>query len=79
MAKREIRIQLRTGRELDGLREAGLIAAEVLGRTCALVKAGITTGELDRAAAQFMADRSRSVKSAFLVQGIPWTNVHLNQ
>ena len=70
MAKRKSRIQLRTGRELDGLREAGLIAAEVLGRTCALVKAGITTGELDRAAAQFMADRS--VKSAFLgYKGFP--------
>lgn len=70
MAKRKSRIQLRTGRELDGLREAGHIAAEVLGCTCALVKAGITTGELDLAAAQFMADRS--VKSAFLgYKGFP--------
>lgn len=70
MAKRKSRIQLRSGSELDGLREAGSIAAEVLAKTCGLVRPGVTTGEIDRAAADFMADRS--CKSAFLgYRGFP--------
>lgn len=79
MAKRKSRIQLRRGSELDGLREAGAIAAEVLTRTCALVHPGITTGELDQAAADFMADRS--CKSAFLgYKGFPaYTCISINE
>ncbi|MBU6180444.1 MAG: type I methionyl aminopeptidase [Verrucomicrobia bacterium] len=70
MAKRKSRIQLRSGAELDGLREAGSIAAEVLARTSSLVRPGVTTGEIDRAAADFMADHS--CKSAFLgYRGFP--------
>lgn len=70
MAKRKSRIQLRSGSELDGLREAGAIAADILARTCALVRPGATTGEIDRAAADLMADRS--CKSAFLgYKGFP--------
>ena len=70
MAKRKSKIQLRAGSELDGLREAGAIAAEILAKTCDLVRPGITTGEIDRAAADLMADRS--CKSAFLgYKGFP--------
>lgn len=70
MAKRKSRIQLRGGSELDGLREAGALAADILARTCALVRPGATTGEIDRAAADLMADRS--CKSAFLgYKGFP--------
>lgn len=70
MAKRKSRIQLRSGGDLDGLREAGSIAAEILARTCALVRPGVTTGEIDRAAADLMAERS--CKSAFLgYRGFP--------
>lgn len=70
MAKRKSRIQLRSGSELDGLREAGAIAADILGRTCELVRPGVTTGEIDRAAADLMADHS--CKSAFLgYKGFP--------
>jgi len=70
MAKRKSKIQLRSGSELDGLREAGAITAEILGLTCDLVRPGITTGEIDRAAADLMADRS--CKSAFLgYKGFP--------
>lgn len=70
MAKRKSRIQLRSGSELDGLREAGALAAEILGKTSALVRPGVTTGEIDRAAADFMAERS--CKSAFLgYRGFP--------
>ena len=70
MAKRKSRIQLRSGGDLDGLREAGSIAADILARTCALVRPGVTTGEIDRAAADLMSERS--CKSAFLgYRGFP--------
>lgn len=70
MAKRKTRIQLRSGSELDGLREAGAIAAEVLVKSCDLVRPGVTTGEIDRAAAGFMA--GLSCTSAFLgYRGFP--------
>lgn len=70
MAKRKTRIQLRTGRELDGLREAGSLAAEVLRETARLVREGVTTGEIDRAASDLMAQRS--CVSAFLgYKGFP--------
>lgn len=57
-------IALRKGTELDGLREAGHTAAAVLKKTVALVRPGISTGEIDAAAAQFMADAG--CRSAFL-------------
>ncbi len=70
MAKRKSRVQLRSGSELDGLREAGAIAADILARTCSLVRVGVTTGEIDRAAADLMVERS--CKSAFLgYRGFP--------
>jgi len=70
MAKRKSKIQLRGGSELDGLREAGATAAEILALTCDLVRPGATTGEIDRAAAALMAERS--CKSAFLgYKGFP--------
>lgn len=70
MAKRKSKIQLRSGSELDGLREAGAMAAEILRLTCDLVRPGVTTGEIDRAAADLMA--SRCCKSAFLgYKGFP--------
>ena len=57
-------IALRKGAEIDGLREAGHTAARVLQQTVALVRPGISTGEIDAAAAQFMADAG--CRSAFL-------------
>ena len=57
-------IALRQGAEIDGLREAGHTAAKVLRQTVALVRSGISTGEIDAAAAQFMADAG--CRSAFL-------------
>jgi len=54
MAKRKSKIQLRSGIELEGIRDAGAVAAEILVRTCELVRPGVTTGEIDRAAASAM-------------------------
>lgn len=70
MAKRKNKIHLRRGSEADGLREAGRIAAEVLGLACDLVEPGITTGEIDRKAADYI--REKKCISAFLnYRGFP--------
>ncbi len=59
-----MKVPIRKGAELDALREAGHTAAEVLSKTAALVRPGISTLEVDQAAAQFMADLG--CRSAFL-------------
>lgn len=70
MAKRKSKIQLRSGSELDGLREAGSLAAEILRLTCELVKAGVTTREIDQASSELMSERF--CRSAFLgYKGFP--------
>lgn len=70
MAKRKSRIQLRSGSELDGLREAGHIAADILRQCCEMVKPGITTGEVDRAAADLIRE-SNSVSAFLGYKGFP--------
>ncbi|MEM1442434.1 MAG: type I methionyl aminopeptidase [Verrucomicrobiota bacterium] len=70
MAKRKSRIQLRLGKEADGLREAGKIAASVLGKCAGLVSPGVTTGEIDEAAGRWIAEAG--CISAFLgYKGFP--------
>lgn len=59
-----MKVPIRKGAELDALREAGHTAAEVLRRTVELVRPGVSTLEIDQAAAQFMADLGS--RSAFL-------------
>ena len=59
-----MKVPIRKGAELDGLREAGHTAAEVLRLTAALVRPGVSTLEVDRGAAQFMSDLG--CRSAFL-------------
>jgi len=64
MAKRsKTKIQLRGGAEVEGLREAGAIAADVLKRCGTLVVPGITTGEIDAAAGRWI--REAGAVSAF--------------
>ncbi|MDF1813529.1 MAG: type I methionyl aminopeptidase [Verrucomicrobiales bacterium] len=70
MAKRKSKIFLRHGAEADGLREAGHIAAEVLAKVSELAVVGATTGEIDRAAAEMIAEKG--CISAFLnYRGFP--------
>lgn len=70
MAKRKSRIQLRTGSEIDGLREAGGIAASILRRCSEMVAPAVTTGEIDKFAAKLIADEN--CVSAFLgYKGFP--------
>jgi methionyl aminopeptidase len=57
-------IPIKTAKEIDKMRIAGQAAAEVLARTATLVKPGISTREVDEAAAQFMLEAG--CRSAFL-------------
>jgi methionyl aminopeptidase len=57
-------IPIKNSYECDKMRVACRIASEVLERTGALIQPGITTGEVDRAAASFI--REAGGQSAFL-------------
>jgi methionyl aminopeptidase len=57
-------IPIKTPAEIDKMRAAGRAAAVVLDRLAKLVEPGITTGEIDRKAAEYMAELGG--KSAFL-------------
>ena len=41
-------VTIKTGAEIEGMRVAGRLAAEVLDYIAPFVKPGVTTGELDR-------------------------------
>jgi methionyl aminopeptidase len=53
---RRARIEIKTPEQLRHMRAAGLVVAGALARTAELVAPGVTTGQLDAAAAQFIAD-----------------------
>ncbi|MEP6937260.1 MAG: type I methionyl aminopeptidase [Chthoniobacterales bacterium] len=57
-------IPIKSGREIDKMRRACRTASEVLDRVADLVRPGITTREVDQAAADLMEDAR--VQSAFL-------------
>ena len=63
-------IPIRKGRQLDYMRQAGETAAEILQLTAKEIRPGVTTREVDEAAAQFIAERNCT--SAFLgYRGFP--------
>lgn len=63
-------IVLKNARQLDGMRESGRLAAEVLAEVCAAVAPGVTTADLDAVAVA--AIRGRGAESAFLnYRGFP--------
>ena len=71
-------IPIKSEREIDKMRVACRTASEVLDRVSAIVRPGITTGEVDQAAADFMADAKCT--SAFLgYRGFPGPHLHLHQ
>jgi len=57
-------IQIKSKREIDKMREAGRHVGEILVQLAGLVKPGVTTGELDRAARAEI--RARRLESSFL-------------
>jgi len=63
-------IPIKTEREIEKMRLACRAASDVLDRVSSLVRPGITTGEVDQAAADFIAEMG--CKSAFLgYRGFP--------
>src|SRR3954469_18187881 len=59
-----MRIHLKCGDELRQMREAGLVAEEILNEVCAAAKPGVSTWELDQIARRGIA--KHKVISAFL-------------
>ena len=57
-------IPIKRGPEIDKMRRAGEMAADILNRLAELAAPGVSTGEIDHAAALFM--REAGVQSAFL-------------
>src|SRR4030088_984899 len=57
-------IPIKNPKEVERMRQACRTASDVLGRVSELIRPGITTKEVDEAAADFMAEAD--VKSAFL-------------
>src|SRR6195256_96814 len=57
-------IPIKTGKEIDKMRQACRTASEVLDRVSELIRPGISTKEVDQAAADFMQEAG--VRSAFL-------------
>src|SRR5437762_1557352 len=57
-------IPIKNEREIEKMRQACRAASEVLDRVSSLIRPGITTGEVDQAAADYIADLG--CKSAFL-------------
>lgn len=76
---RKSRIPIKSPREIDAMRAAGHAAAEILQAVAAQVRPGVTTGELDRMAADLMA--SHGCRSAFLnYRGFPaYTCISVNE
>ena len=64
MAKKKRRIHYRQGAEVEAMREAGHLAAAILQETAKLVAPGVSTAEVDLAAAEMM--KARGCRSAFL-------------
>jgi methionyl aminopeptidase len=63
-------IPIKTDREIEKMRVACRTASEVLDRVSSLIRPGITTGEIDAAAADFMAEAG--CRSAFMgYRGFP--------
>lgn len=63
-------IPIKSPKEIDRMRESGRRAAEIIGQLSRLVSPGVSTGEIDSAAAALMADLGCS--SAFLgYRGFP--------
>src|SRR6266849_7393148 len=57
-------IPIKNAREIEKMRQACRTASDILDRVTELIRPGITTKEVDEAAADFMSDAK--VKSAFL-------------
>ncbi len=76
---RKVRIPIKSAREMDAMRVAGSLASRILQALAKEVVPGRTTGEIDRLAAELMAQHD--CKSAFLgYRGFPaYTCISVNE
>src|ERR1700740_565749 len=75
-------IPTKNAREIEKMRQACRTASDILDRVSDLIRPGITTKEVDDAAADFMSEAR--VKRAFLVYGLghpcfPREHLHLTE
>lgn len=79
MAKRKPRILIKNAREIDAMREAGLVASSILQTVAAEAVPGRTTAEIDQLAAKLMEEHG--CNSAFLgYRGFPaYTCISVNE
>lgn len=64
-------VTTKTGAEVEKMRVAGRLAAEVLDMIGAHVKAGITTDEINRICHDFIVDRQKAVPAPLNYRGFP--------
>ena len=64
-------ISIKTAEELEKMRIAGRLAAEVLEMIAPFVKPGITTGELDRICHDFMVNEQKTIPAPLNYHGFP--------
>jgi len=64
-------IEIKTASEIDKMRVAGRLAAEVLEMIAPHVVAGVTTGELDRICHDYIVDVQRAIPAPLNYHGFP--------
>ena len=69
-------ISIKTPEEIEKMRVAGRLAAEVLEMIGAYVKPGISTGELDRICATYITEQQQAVLG---LPRFPKIGLYLNQ
>ncbi len=56
LSRRDMTVTIKTGAEIEGMREAGRLGSEVLDYITPFVKPGVTTGELDKLCHDYMVN-----------------------
>lgn len=64
-------VTIKTPQEIDKMRVAGRLAAEVLDMIGAYVKPGVTTGELDRICHDYIVNRQQAIPAPLNYRGFP--------
>ena len=64
-------VSIKTDQELDKMRVAGRLAAEVLEMIRPQVQVGVTTGELDRICHEYITDRLDAIPAPLNYHGFP--------
>ncbi len=71
LKKREMGIVLKTPEEIEAMRVAGQLAAEVLQMILPHVRPGVTTGELDRICHEYITGTQQAIPAPLNYKGFP--------